>query len=51
MGRLTKRNRAKYRRRAYAAGMRRTQTLHPVVVSPATRDERERGPFDGKRAA
>jgi hypothetical protein len=59
MGRLTKRNRAKYRRRAYEAGMRRTPALmeipaesqdeaRPSSPDPAGGELRD---FDGKRAA
>jgi hypothetical protein len=43
MGRMTKRNRAKYRRRAYEAGM-----LGKASVLPATPP---RPDVDGKRAA
>ena len=50
MGRMTKRNRAKHRRRAYAAGMRQTASAK-LVVSPMNPPDREPGDFDGKRAA
>jgi len=52
MGRMTKRNRAKYRRRAYEAGMLRNPSGSPTMPSrpgPST-DWTPRG-FDGKRAA
>ena len=52
MGRMTKRNRAKYRRRAYEAGMRRSTVVSPARPSrpgPSI-DGTPRG-FDGKRAA
>ena len=32
MGRMTKRNRAKYRRRAYEAGMRRANALRAAAL-------------------
>ena len=59
MGRLTKRNRAKYRRRAYDAGMRRTPVLleTPAEIQDEARpsspdpDGGEPRGFDGKRAA
>jgi hypothetical protein len=64
MGRLTKRNRAKYRRRAYGAGMLRAndgvQQMAPVgdqrecitAVAPvSTRLDRVRLDVDDKRAA
>ena len=62
MGRLTKRNRTKYRRRAYAAGMSRRDErapLHlaqergriPVVAPVAARDAGGRHDADDKRAA
>jgi hypothetical protein len=59
MGRLTKRNRAKYRRRAYEAGMGRTPGLEENRAeiqdearpsSPDPNGGEPRG-FDGKRAA
>ena len=52
MGRMTKRNRAKYRRRAYEAGMLRSLSVSPTIPprpSPSI-DGTPRG-FDGKRAA
>ena len=52
MGRMTKRNRAKYRRRAYEAGMLRSTFVPPTMPSrpgPSI-DGAPRG-FDGKRAA
>lgn len=56
-GRMTKRNRAKYRRRAYAAGMlandgREDRLMRWAVVMPvpARRDDDPHG-ADGRRAA
>ncbi|HEY7653600.1 MAG TPA: hypothetical protein VIG07_12315 [Methylomirabilota bacterium] len=52
MGRMTKRNRAKYRRRAYEAGMLRTTSVSPVM--PSQPDRSIHGTprdLDGKRAA
>ena len=52
MGRMTKRNRAKYRRRAYEAGMLRNPSGSPTMPwrpGPSI-DGTPRG-FDGKRAA
>ena len=52
MGRMTKRNRAKYRRRAYEAGMLRNPSGSPTMPS---RPGRSIGgtprDLDGKRAA
>jgi hypothetical protein len=52
MGRMTKRNRAKYRRRAYKAGMLRSTSGSPTM--PSRTGESISGmprSFDGKRAA
>jgi hypothetical protein len=53
MGRMTKRNRAKYRRRAYEAGMLRKTSVSPTTPwsqpdRPIDGSPRDR---DGKRAA
>jgi hypothetical protein len=52
MGRMTKRNRTKYRRRAHAAGMRRAALQ---IVSGGPREPRPSGdagrPVDTNRAA
>jgi len=52
MGRMTKRNRTKYRRRAYEAGMRRMASVSPIMPPrfdrPADRTPHD---FGGKRAA
>ncbi len=53
MGRMTKRNRAKYRRRAYEAGMPRKASVAPTTSwsqpdRPTDGTPRDR---DGKRAA
>jgi hypothetical protein len=52
MGRMTKRNRTKYRRRAYEAGMLRKASVSPTVPSRLDRstDGAPRD-HDGKRAA
>ncbi|HUM17380.1 MAG TPA: hypothetical protein VL086_16915 [Candidatus Nitrosotalea sp.] len=52
MGRMTKRNRAKYRRRAYEAGMLRSTAVSPTIPSRPSQSigGTPRG-FDGKRAA
>jgi len=52
MGRMTKRNRAKYRRRAYEAGMLRKASVSPVMPSQADRSIAGTRPdLDDKRAA
>jgi hypothetical protein len=61
MGRLTKRNRTKYRRRAYAAGMHRVNDPQappveelermPLAELVGVRRERGRQTLDDKRAA
>jgi len=52
MGRMTKRNRTKYRRRAYEAGMRGKASVSPITPS---RPDRSIGgtprALDDKRAA
>ena len=52
MGRMTKRNRAKYRRRAYEAGMLRSTSVAATMPSRPDRSVggTPRG-LDGKRAA
>jgi hypothetical protein len=52
MGRMTKRNRAKYRRRAYEAGMLGKTSVSPTMPSRFDRsiDGTPRD-LDGKRAA
>jgi hypothetical protein len=52
MGRMTKRNRAKYRRRAYEAGMRPKASVSTTMPSQSDRsiDGTPRD-LDGKRAA
>ena len=52
MGRMAKRNRAKYRRRAYAAGMLRPGLLQVVASSPRPRPIADSGRnVDTNRAA
>ncbi len=52
MGRMTKRNRAKYRRRAYEAGMLRSTSVSPTMPSrPGPSIGGMPRGFDGKRAA
>ena len=53
MGRMTKRNRAKYRRRAYAAGMLRKASGSPTMPwsQPDRPIDGTPGDRDGKRAA
>jgi hypothetical protein len=52
MGRMTKRNRAKYRRRAYEAGMLRKASVSPTMPSrPGWSIDGTRRDLDGKRAA
>ena len=52
MGRMTKRNRAKYRRRAYEAGMLRNPSGSPTMPSrPGPSIDGTPHGFDGKRAA
>jgi hypothetical protein len=52
MGRMTKRNRAKYRRRAYEAGMLRSTSVSPTTPSrPGPWVGGTPRGFDGKRAA
>lgn len=53
MGRMTKRNRAKYRRRAYEAGMLRKASGSPTMPWPQPDRSTDGTPrdHDGKRAA
>jgi hypothetical protein len=52
IGRMTKRNRAKYRRRAYEAGMLRNPSGSPTMPSrPGRSIGRTPRDVDGKRAA
>lgn len=52
MGQMTKRNRAKYRRRAYEAGMLRSTSVSPTMPSrPGPWIGGTPRGFDGKRAA
>lgn len=52
MGRMTKRNRTKYRRRAYEAGMRGKASVLPFVPPrPDRSSDRTPPDFGGKRAA
>jgi DNA repair photolyase len=49
---MTKRNRTKYRRRAYEAGMRGKASVSPIMPSrPARSIERPPRDLDDKRAA
>ena len=52
MGRMTKRTRTKYRRRAYKAGMLGKASVSPTRLSQAGRSINRTPPdLDGKRAA
>ena len=52
MGRMTKRNRTKYRRRAYEAGMRGKASVSPIMPPrPNWSTDRTPRDFGGKRAA
>ena len=52
MGRMTKRNRTKYRQRAYEAGMLGKASVSPLVPSQPDRSTvRTPRDFGGKRAA
>ena len=52
LGRMTKRNRAKYRRRAYELGMLKNRSVAPTMPSRTDRPIDGAGrDLDGKRAA